>query len=70
MSETSKPRVERAADPAAEPDRTDALEYAVVENGDGPAECTVYPRDCAEEDLMTRWLTAREGAYVSLTEMC
>jgi hypothetical protein len=55
--------------PPEEPETDDVLEHAVVENGADPTECTVYPRDCAEEELLTRWLTAAEGSYVSLDEM-
>jgi hypothetical protein len=45
------------------------LEHAVVENDSDTAECTLYPRECADEELVTRWLTAEEGSYVSLDGM-
>jgi len=63
MSETSS----RLAPEEQTPDG--GLEHAVVENGADAMECTLYPRDCAEEALVTRWLTAQEGSYVSLDGM-
>lgn len=50
-----------------ERDRTLAARFADYE--DGPAECTLYPRDASGVDLMSRWITASEGSYVPLDEM-
>jgi len=36
---------------------------------DGPDELTLFPADAEEFELMTTWLTAREGSYVALSEM-
>jgi hypothetical protein len=41
----------------------------IVEYDDAPDECTIYPADAQEWELMTRWITAREGSYVDLEEM-
>ncbi|SEP21566.1 hypothetical protein SAMN04487948_12223 [Halogranum amylolyticum] len=48
-----------------------AAEYRaeITEYDDSPDECTVYPADAEEWELMTRWITAREGSYVDLEEM-
>ncbi len=40
-----------------------------IEEYSGGAECTLYPVTCDEDDLMTRWMTAEEGAFVDLAEM-
>ena len=36
---------------------------------DAPDECTIYPGDVAGEELVTHWLSAAEGSYVSLAAM-
>ena len=41
----------------------------VVRYEDAPDEYTVHPPDATEGELVTTWLTAREGAFVDLTEM-
>lgn len=51
------------------PDETSsALEHVTVELDDGSSECTIFPRDCSEAEILTQWVTAGEGAYVSLAE--
>lgn len=52
----------------ADPDRPD-LEATVVHHDDGHAECTIYPVDADETELVTTWITADEGAFVSLEAM-
>jgi hypothetical protein len=41
----------------------------VVHYEDAPDECTLYPRDATEAELVTTWLTAREGSFVALEDM-
>ncbi|MGM0371074.1 MAG: DUF7511 domain-containing protein [Halobacteriota archaeon] len=40
-----------------------------IEDYSQGAECTLFPSICDEDDLLTRWITAEEGAFVDLTEM-
>ncbi len=42
------------------------LEYAVVETDDGGRECTIFPRECEDDAIVTHWLTASEDAFVGL----
>lgn len=52
-------------------DAADAVPIAaeiVVSRGQ-PAECTLYPADADGMELMTSWVTAREGSFVSLERM-
>lgn len=62
----------REHDHATAPQESDAktssvsLDSIVVSNDDEPDECTLYPREATGIDLMTRWMTAREGSYVDL----
>ena len=63
-SPTDEPLADRA--PA---DRPASLTAAVVERDDELDECTLYPEDAAEEDLVTEWITAEEGSYVDLDSM-
>ncbi|RXK46612.1 DUF7511 domain-containing protein [Halorientalis pallida] len=48
----------------AEPSVPIAAEI-VVSRGQ-PAECTLYPADASGIELMSTWVTAREGSFVSL----
>lgn len=43
----------------------DALRAIVVEYDDAPDECTVYPAGATGDALVTRWVTAREGSFVT-----
>jgi hypothetical protein len=63
-SPTDEPRADRAPT-----DRPDSLTAVVVERDDALDECTLYPEDAAEEDLVTEWITAEEGSYVELESM-
>ncbi|MFB6110516.1 MAG: hypothetical protein ABEJ60_06545 [Halodesulfurarchaeum sp.] len=40
-----------------------------IEEYSAGAECTLFPSVCDENDLLTRWITAEEGAFVDLAEM-
>lgn len=42
------------------------LAAAVVEPADGPSECTLYPPDEPDAVILTTWMTAQEGSFVSL----
>lgn len=44
------------------------LESVLVPHADGPDELTLYPATITDDRLMTRWMTAQEGAYVSLDD--
>jgi hypothetical protein len=46
----------------------DALVAAVVSYDDAPDECTIYPADADDDDLVTRWITAQAGSFVPLAE--
>lgn len=59
-----------------QPDRDSAIRYpwsdltaSVVEYSDEPTECTIYPGDAPPEQLLTTWISAREGSFVDPTEM-
>ncbi|SDM97284.1 hypothetical protein SAMN04487949_3030 [Halogranum gelatinilyticum] len=41
----------------------------VVHYEGAPDECTIYPTDVADAELVTTWISAQEGSYVSLAEM-
>lgn len=60
-------------DPESEPDDPEEVPSVLVarirDPEDGPAECTLHPREATGLDLMTTWITAGEGDYVALDEM-
>jgi hypothetical protein len=39
------------------------------ERDDGPDELTMYPAGAEGFELMSTWVTAREGSYVALSKM-
>ena len=41
----------------------------IVRYDDAPDECTIYPADTEEWDLLTTWISAAEGSYVELAAM-
>lgn len=49
----------------------DGSEYAsVVVPADGhPDECTIFPVDASEAELVTTWISAEAGSFVALAEM-
>ncbi|WP_436924977.1 DUF7511 domain-containing protein [Halosimplex amylolyticum] len=57
--------------PVTADDATDGsptLTAEIVEPRDQPAECTIFPLDGSDTQLVTQWITAKEGAFVSLEE--
>jgi hypothetical protein len=50
---------------------TDDVEYIaiVAPYDDAPDECTIFPAGISEDELLTTWISAQEGSYVSLDEM-
>ncbi|WP_416840310.1 hypothetical protein [Haloferax sp. DFSO52] len=49
----------------------DDVEYVaiVAPYDDAPDECTIFPTGLSEAELLTTWISAEEGSYVSLDEM-
>jgi hypothetical protein len=48
----------------------DGVYAAIVSTyDDAPDECTVFPVEVSEADLVTTWVSAREGSFVPLAEM-
>lgn len=47
-------------------DGTMELRTTVVEYEDSPDECTIYPLETSEMELMTTWISAKEESYVDL----
>lgn len=43
-----------------------AFEHAIVENEEGVPECTLFPRECEDDAIVTHWLTASGDAFVAL----
>jgi hypothetical protein len=56
-----------ATDGAPEP--PEAYAAVVVPSDDEPDECTVFPVEASDEELVTTWISAAEGSFVSLDEM-
>ncbi|SNZ15912.1 hypothetical protein SAMN06269185_2640 [Natronoarchaeum philippinense] len=42
------------------------LEHVTVANDGEPTTCTIFPRECSEEKLVTHWITADQSAFVPL----
>ena len=49
--------------------RYEAFEAAVVSDDGRSTECTIFPRDAADDRRTTAWITAREEAYCSAASM-
>jgi hypothetical protein len=49
----------------------DVIELAaiLVPYDDDPDELTIFPINAEDDDLLTTWVSAYEGSYVSLEEM-
>ncbi len=45
------------------------LEFAIEDDADGGARCTIFPREDQEYEFLTAWITAESGAYVSIEEV-
>ena len=54
------------ATPADAPSRLVA-EIIVAE--EGPAECTIFPPDAADDKCLTTWITAQQGSFMSIETM-
>ena len=50
------------------PDVAVGFEHVTVDRDGRPTECTIFPRDCDEDEILTHWITASEGSFVSLEE--
>lgn len=48
--------------------RADRLVACVVRYEKVPDECTIYPLDATDEELMSRWVTALEGSFIALQD--
>ncbi|WP_096388826.1 DUF7511 domain-containing protein [Halopenitus persicus] len=46
--------------------RGSVIEATIVRYDDGSEECTLHPVDPGEDRHTTEWITAKQGAYVSL----
>ena len=44
------------------------FEHATVETDD-TVECTIFPTDCSDEEILTRWITAEGDSFVAVDEM-
>ena len=60
----------RSGDGPEPGDEPSELEHVTVDCEDEPSVCAMYPRGYGDEDVATRWITAHEGSFVSLLEMC
>lgn len=49
--------------------RPQPLVAEVVSTDSHGLECTIFPEDAEGLDLMTRWITADEGAFVALEDV-
>ncbi|WP_263020448.1 DUF7511 domain-containing protein [Natronobiforma cellulositropha] len=45
------------------------FEHVIVMSDDEPAECTIFPRDCTDEEILTTWVSAQSGSFVALETM-
>ncbi|MFB6129515.1 MAG: hypothetical protein ABEJ28_01685 [Salinigranum sp.] len=45
------------------------LEFAVEADDSGREQCTVFPRETPDEDVLTTWIAAEEGSYMNLWEV-
>lgn len=48
---------------------TTALRADITEREHGPDECTIWPQNASGSALLTEWITAEAGSFVSLEEM-
>lgn len=54
--------------PSVDSDSSGGLAHRVEHVEDGTT-CTLFPIECEDADLVTHWITAKEGSFVDLTEM-
>lgn len=58
------------ADDEGEPlDGPAGLVSVVETHDDAPDECTIHPVDVPDHELMTTWMTAQDGSFVSLDDV-
>lgn len=57
---------ERSREPRPSTGSDDGLVAIVIQSDEEPDECTIYPLEATDEELVTCWLTAHEGSFVSL----
>jgi hypothetical protein len=48
---------------------SDELDSVITRYNNRPNECTIFRSDVPEEEVLTYWITAKEGSYVHLS-MC
>lgn len=48
----------------------DQLVATVVNYDDAPDECTLYPVDASDRELLTCWISAKTGSFVALPDVC
>lgn len=67
---TSSPSKDERRPPAERSYTTPQPLVAEVVSDDAQrSECTLFPADAEGLDLMTRWITAGEGSFVSLEDV-
>lgn len=44
------------------------FEASIVSTADGQPECTIYPLDVPDDVLITMWITAKNGWFISLED--
>ncbi|WP_276274821.1 hypothetical protein [Haladaptatus sp. QDMS2] len=62
--------VETTGDAWAALDVAEPLCHIVEPYEDEPDECTLFPLNASEEARLTTWISAAEGSFVSVEEMC
>lgn len=45
------------------------FEHTTVVQGNEAVECTIFPRDCTDSEILTNWITARGNSFVPLDSM-
>ena len=45
------------------------LEHVTIEPENAPPECAIFPREGTEAELLSQWITAQGGSFVSLESM-
>lgn len=67
-TEPCDPATRRPEDTLAD-DAAPNVVAAVETRENGPDECTLFPCDAEDVDLMTTWITAQEDSFVDLESM-
>ncbi|WP_129114412.1 DUF7511 domain-containing protein [Halegenticoccus tardaugens] len=45
------------------------VEFVLESDDHGRDQCTLYPREASEEEILTSWISADEGSFVSLVDV-